>query len=85
MAGTSWKLHPTCRVRKENFGLLFYDLRGPRLLFAETGLTLAPMFFTEIASQGQQLEKMGSRESQRIRRFLDQLVKKGFLYEQSIC
>lgn len=85
MEETIWKLHSTCRVREENFGLLFYDLRGPKLLFAETGLTLGPMFFTEIASQGQQLEKMGTKQCQRIKRFLHQLVEKGFIYEQSIC
>lgn len=85
MTESSWKLHPECRVRKENFGLLFYDLRGPKLLFAETGLALTPTFFTETASQPQQLEKMRPQENQKIRRFLNQLVEKGFLYEQSIC
>ncbi len=37
-----YALHPACRVRREAFGLLFYDLRGPRLLFAETGDLLDP-------------------------------------------
>ena len=81
----SWKLHPACRVRKEDFGLLFYDLRGPKLLFAETGSTLAPHFFTALADQQQQFEQMETQEYQKIKRFLDQLVKKGFLYEQPIC
>ena len=30
-------LHPDCRVRREEFGLLFYDLKGPKLLFVASG------------------------------------------------
>ena len=45
MAAAGCSLHPACRVRAEKFGLLFYDLRGPRLLFAETGALLKPDFF----------------------------------------
>lgn len=85
MTKTSWKLQPTCRVRKEAFGLLFYDSRGPKLLFAETGPELCAEFFTDVACQSGQLAKMANREQQRITRFLTQLADKGFVYEQSIC
>lgn len=85
MTETSWKLQQTCRVRKEAFGLLFYDSRGPKLLFAEAGPELSEEFFTEVACQSGQLAKMGNLEQHRITRFLTQLAGKGFLYEQSIC
>ncbi len=48
MAAAGVKLHPACRVRQEKFGLLFYDSRGPRLLFAETGTLLPAEFFATV-------------------------------------
>ena len=51
-------LHRACRVRKERFGLLFYDSRGPRLLFAETGDLLEPGFFTGELSVDDTLDKL---------------------------
>ena len=39
-------LHPDCRVRREEFGLLFYDLKGPKLLFVASGDLLEPDAFT---------------------------------------
>ncbi len=85
MTKTSWKLQSTCRVRKESFGMLFYDSRGPKLLFAETGPELVAEFFTDVTCQSEQLAKMGDREQQKATRFLTLLTDKGFLYEQSIC
>lgn len=85
MTAISWKLSPTCRVRKEPFGLLFYDSRGPKLLFAETGSMVPPDFFTDRARRQRYLAGMGAREQQRMTRFIDQLVQKGFVHEQPIC
>src|SRR5512134_3621492 len=50
MAAAGIRLHPACRVRQEGFGLLFYDSRGPRLLFAETGRLLPTDFFATVRS-----------------------------------
>ena len=45
MAAAGIKLHPSCRARQEGFGLLFYDCKGPRLLFAATGNLLPADFY----------------------------------------
>lgn len=77
----SYTLHPACRVRREAFGLLFYDLRGPRLLFAETGDLLAP---GELEA-GVGVEGPGKgAEGQRMARLLASLAEKGFLREQPV-
>ena len=82
---TRYVLHPACRVRKEAFGLLFYDLRGPRLLFAETAGLLVPEFF-EQGGAVEDLFRGRPREQQaRVERFLSSLVEKGFLCEQPVC
>mgnify|MGYP005841088903 CR=1 FL=1 len=76
---TSYTLHPCCRVRKESFGLLFYDLRGPRLLFAQTGDLLEP---GQLAAGVRGGEGFGG---DRLARFLADLARKGFLREQPVC
>jgi putative mycofactocin binding protein MftB len=69
-----YTLHPACRVRREAFGLLFYDLRGPRLLFAETGDLLEPA----------DLEAGVPPGAPAVARLLAALVEKGFLREQPV-
>ncbi len=80
-----YALHPMCQVRKEAFGLLFYDLRGPRLLFAETGELLEPANL----EAGICVEDGGGAGTQtsagRVARLLGTLTEKGFLREQSLC
>lgn len=78
-------LHPACRVRRERFGLLFYDLRGPRLLFAETGDALSPALLEQGAEVAQVLSHRPADEQVRVERLLKSLVTKGFLREQPIC
>lgn len=76
-----YTLHPACRVRREAFGLLFYDLRGPRLLFAETGDLLEP---GELEA-GVRVEAPGEGAAgQRTARLLASLAEKGFLREQPV-
>jgi len=76
------RLHPACRVRQEGFGLLFYDSRGPRLLFAATG-TLLPENYFETAHASDELPA-GLSDSQKLtlKKFVKQLLDKGFLREQ---
>ncbi len=45
MGGSRWKLAPGSQVRKEDFGLLFYQMRGPRLYFVSSGGLLEDRFF----------------------------------------
>jgi putative mycofactocin binding protein MftB len=85
-----YRLASGVQVRKEKFGLLFYDYRGPRLYFLPTGDLISETFF----SAGQTVEELVSaihRESgwsrHRIEHYLDQvctkLAAKGLIYGQS--
>jgi putative mycofactocin binding protein MftB len=80
----TYVLHPACRVRKERFGLLFYDLRGPRLLFAETGDLLPAQAFREGGALGLLLSGLPRAARPRLERLLQSLVAKGFLDEQPV-
>lgn len=85
MAAAGIKLHPACRVRQEGFGLLFYDSRGPRLLFAETGRLLSPEFFSRARSRDDLPAELSDGQRQAVQTFITQLLERGFLREQSIC
>jgi putative mycofactocin binding protein MftB len=82
---TQYVLHPDCRVRKEEFGLLFYDLRGPKLLFVETGDLLAPALFEAGTASASAVAGVSKSERPRIERLLRSLLDKGFIREQPIC
>jgi putative mycofactocin binding protein MftB len=84
MAAAGIQLHPACRVRREGFGLLFYDCRGPRLLFAETGSLLHPDFFGSVRNRDELPEGLSAREQTVLLKFMSQLLEKGFLREQPI-
>lgn len=84
-AGTGIRLHPACRVRQEGFGLLLYDSRGPRLLFAETGTLLPTDFFGTVRERDALPAGLTENQQQALRKFIAQLLEKGFLREQSIC
>jgi len=79
------QLHPACRVRQEGFGLLFYDLRGPRLLFVETGALIAPELFTGNEPVSSYLSRLESGARGRVLGLLEKLSEKGYLREQPIC
>jgi putative mycofactocin binding protein MftB len=82
MAAAGIKLHPACRVRQEGFGLLFYDLRGPRLLFAETGNLLAPEHFEAMRSKEDLPKGLTEEQARMLQNFITKLLKRGFLREQ---
>jgi putative mycofactocin binding protein MftB len=79
MASAGIKLHPACRVRPEKFGLLFYDLRGPRLLFAETGKLMEPEFFQGSEPVDAFLERLESGDRRKVEGLLVKLREKGYL------
>jgi len=82
MSAAGIKLHPACRVRQEEFGLLFYDLRGPRLLFAETGKLLAPEYFTSLRSKDELPAGLTAQQKNVLQNFISKLLERGFLREQ---
>lgn len=84
MAAAGLQLHPSCRVRQEGFGLLFYDSRGPRLLFAETGNLLPADFFDTVLDTGKLPAGLSVRQQGVLEKFLSQLLERGFLREQPI-
>ena len=45
MAELKYKLAPGAQVREEDFGLLFYNMHGPRLYFLASGDLLQEDFF----------------------------------------
>jgi putative mycofactocin binding protein MftB len=82
MAAAGIALHPACRVRREGFGLLFYDLRGPRLLFAETGDLIPVDFFASARGRDEVPQGLSERQKTVLQKFIAQLLEKGFLREQ---
>ena len=82
MAAAGIKLHPSCRARQEGFGLLFYDCRGPRLLFAATGTLLPANFFGTVRSRDEYPAGTSDSEKKALNKFVSQLLEKGFLHEQ---
>jgi putative mycofactocin binding protein MftB len=85
VAAAGIKLHPACRVRQERFGLLFYDSRGPRLLFVETGSLIEPGFFRGEESVDTALGRLSERDRDRIHGLIVKLREKGYVREQSLC
>jgi len=85
MAAAGVQLHPACRVRQEEFGLLFYDSRGPRLLFAETGTMLPAEFFAIARGKRELPEGLAEREQEKLEKFVNILLEKDFLREQPLC
>ncbi len=80
------------QVRKEVFGLLFYDYRGPRLYFVPSKDLLTDSFFDgrqSINELTDTLTTLSTRSRTRIQDQIKHLLKmlagKGLVYGQSIC
>ena len=89
---SKYKLAAGVQVRDENFGLLFYNYRGPRLYFVPTKDIIDAEFFSGRQSVKDLIESISSRKGwtgidicKRITMILDKLAEKGLIYEQSIC
>ena len=82
MAAAGIRLHPACRVRREGFGLLFYDSRGPRLLFAATGNLLPEDYFETSRSRDEFPQGLSDQQKGTLQKFVAKLLEKGFLREQ---
>jgi putative mycofactocin binding protein MftB len=82
MGAAGIKLHPACRVRQEGFGLLFYDSRGPGLLFAETGRLLPVDFFDSVRGRDELPQGIDARQRPALEKLITKLLERGFLREQ---
>lgn len=65
------------RVRRESFGLLFYDTRSTRLTFVRSGDSLEPPAFTGARRRLRVCGEAAERPA--IKRALDDLCAKGLL------
>ncbi len=89
---TVYRLWDGVQVREEQFGLLFYDYRGPTLHFLPSKDLLASEFFQGQRTAGELVESIRSRKGlpeamirQLVTEILGMLQEKGLIYEQSIC
>ncbi len=85
MSTSRHTLHPCCRVRGESFGLLFYDMRGPKLLFAATGDALDADAITGGKAIEESLSGDAGVPAESLEKLIQQLKQRGFLREQPIC
>jgi len=74
------------QVREEDFGLLFYTMKGPRLYFLSSGSLLTRSFFEGKMSLDQWIEMDGKgpapeNRMEEIKKVLGQLTDKGVILE----
>ncbi len=80
------------QVRKEIFGLLFYNYKGPRLYFVPSNDLLPDTFFNGKQSTKELTETLDTltipsrkRIQDQIKHLLKMLEVKGLIYGQPIC
>ena len=66
------------RVRRESFGLLFYDTRSTRLTFVRSGESLIPPPFTG-RRRVLRVAESGAERRASVSRLLESLIAKGLL------
>ena len=83
MEGKKYKLAQGTQVRKEDFGLLFYTMKGPRLFFLKCGRLLEPCFFGGKVTLGEwnRERSVSERASLGTEQCLNRLKDKGVLLE----
>lgn len=87
------RLSPGVQVRKEKFGLLFYDYRGPRLYFLPTGDLISDTFFSTDQTVSQLIAAIhGKRRwstpqeiAAYVKPIFAKLMAKGLIHGQSLC
>lgn len=85
---TRYKLAPGSQVRKEDFGLLFYTMAGPRLYFLSCGELLGSGFFNgELTLETEMRQNTGGNSVpntvlQNLKDSLKQLHEKGVIIER---
>jgi len=82
---TYYKLAPGVQVREEDFGLLFYKMKGPRLFFLPSKNLLEEGFFQQKISLRnllfQRKEHVPENTLEILHKALHQLIKKGVILE----
>ncbi len=87
-----YRLAEGVQVRNEVFGLLFYDVRGPRLYFVPSKNMITDEFFEGNQRVGDLLDRLCAempwpREwvHNQLGQILEKLERKGLICGQSIC
>jgi putative mycofactocin binding protein MftB len=87
-----FRLNKGVQVRREQFGLLFYNSRGPRLYFVPTGDLVEDHFFTGSQHLGELVDTICDRIrlprhaiEERVGRIMHQLESRGLINGQSLC
>lgn len=85
-------LNKGVQVRREKFGLLFYDYRGPRLYFLPTKELVDEHFFSGTQPLTGLVNAIRARHQwpqpwieERLGQIMDTLEAKGLIHGQSIC
>ena len=88
----TYALKDGVQVRREAFGLLFYDYRGPRLYFVPTRDLIEDGFFNGRCTVAELISHIGCRHDwpiqwieDRIGQVLTMLENKDLIYGQSVC
>ena len=87
-----YRLNKGVQVRREKFGLLFYNYRGPRLFFVPTQELVEDHFFAGTQSIAELVSSIHARHrwprswiEERLVQIMNQLEAKGLIHGQSIC
>jgi len=91
-SGTVYRLADGVQVRREKFGLLFYDYRGPKLYFLPSRDLIEDKFFDGTLTAPQLVESVCAEHdwprqevSSKVSQILELLKTKGLIHEQSVC
>ena len=81
--GKRYRLAPGTQVREEDFGLLFYTMKGPTLFFLKCGRILQPEFFGGEMSltQWEEMRSISEKERLEIKQTLASLKDRGVILE----
>lgn len=87
-----YRLNKGVQVRREKFGLLFYNYRGPRLYFLPSQDFVKADFFDGTQSLSELVSAVQARHNwprswiaERLGAIMGQLEDKGLIHGQSIC
>jgi putative mycofactocin binding protein MftB len=87
-----YRLAGGVQVRQEEFGLLFYDYRGPRLYFLPSKDLVQDHFFNGKNTTRELVESICAEHdwphrlvSSKVSEILALLKMKGLIHEQSVC
>ena len=88
----AYALNNGVQVRREKFGLLFYNYRGPRLYFLPSRDLVDDDFFDGTQSLSELAGRIHERHQwpmpwveERLGQIMNQLEAKGLIHGQSIC